>query len=98
MRISTDELITVVNINHITIFGVVVGIDYHATRRSHDWSPRRGHKIDPLMKRATSGEWIDAHSKAGGVPFCLDRHHRREHLFLEPVLHQERIQCTELVA
>ena len=36
MSITADEIIAVVNIDHITIFGMKIGIHYHAARRSHE--------------------------------------------------------------
>src|SRR6188768_3926201 len=75
VRVPTDELITVVNINHITIFGMVVGIHDHPARRRLDWRSRGSREINALMKCATPGKWIDPHAKSGGVPLRLYRHH-----------------------
>ena len=54
VRVPTDELIAVVNINHITIFGMVVGIHYHPARRSLDGRSRGSGEINALMKCAPS--------------------------------------------
>ena len=50
MGISTDEIIAVVNIDHVTIFRMIVRIDYNATCCGYDWRPYLSNKINSFME------------------------------------------------
>ena len=63
MSIAADKVIAVVNINHITILRMIIGIHYHPPRRRENGRSGRHYEVDTFMKMALSGKRIDTQAK-----------------------------------
>src|SRR4051794_26884798 len=68
MSIAADEIIAMVDIDHITIFRMVIGIHYPPPGRRNDRSTCRCRKINTFMKSTPARERVYAQPKTRGVP------------------------------
>ena len=60
MRVTRNQLITVVNFHHITIRRMVLRVDHHTARRREYGRADTPGKIDALVQGVLSGKGVDA--------------------------------------
>ena len=70
-RVTRDEVVPVIDFNHITILGMEVGVDDHAAGRSVHRGSLRGNHVDAVMEGALPVERIDAPAVVGRAPAIL---------------------------
>ena len=56
MGIAANQIVAVVNIDHITIFGMIIGIHHYSTRCRYDRRSRHHSEVDPFMKSTSTRE------------------------------------------
>lgn len=59
MSVTGDKIVTVIYLNHITIFGVGAGVGDNPSGSSQDWGPHLRVEIQAFMKGLSSSKGID---------------------------------------
>src|SRR5712691_8235118 len=78
MRVTRDQPVAVVDLNHLTILGMHVREDDLAAGRGDDRRPGLRREIQPLVKTLLSAERIDPPTEARRQPTAVHRRQARQ--------------------
>ena len=97
MRVASDEVVAVIDVDHVAVLRMEAGEDDDAAGGGNDLRAGFGEEIDSFVHRQLAGERIDPLAEAGGVVGRPHRKHRRHELFLHRLLEELRLQHPKRV-
>src|SRR5207247_63543 len=86
------EVVAVIDVDHVAVLRMEAGEHDYAGGGGGDRRATVGEKIDALVHRPLPCKRIHAPPVGRGVIRRLDRHHRRDHLFLHRLLEELRFE------
>ncbi len=97
MRIAGCQPITVVNIDHVAVFGVKISREHHAVSRCNHRRSDISRKIETFMHRTHAGNRIDPVTKRRTEHRILDRQNSRQKTLSDPFFEQAGLDNRELI-
>src|SRR2546426_8164274 len=92
VRAAGHEVVAVIDVDHVAVLRMEAGEHDYAGGGGGDRRATVGEKIDALVHRPLPCKRIHAPPIGRGVIRRLDRHHRRDHLFLHRLLEELRFE------
>ena len=97
VRVTTQQPVTMVDLDHFTILRMNVREDHLAARGSDDRSPGFGGEVETFMKTLLTREWIDAPAVARRKPTAVYGSQRRQEFLVDRAGKEQRLEYPELI-
>src|SRR6266511_908806 len=97
VRVTSQQPVTMVDLDHLTILRMNVREDDLAARGSDDRGAGLGGKIQTFVKTLLAREWIDAPAVARRKPTAVHRSQRRQEFLVDRAVDEQRLEYPELI-